>query len=161
MDIISHGLWGGIGFLKNGRKSFWISFVIGMAPDLLAFGIYFIGTLAGIHPRRNFAGSRPDISTLPKYVFTLYDLSHSIIVFIAVFLIVWFLRGKPLWELLAWGIHIVVDIPTHSQDFFPTPFLWPISDYTFPGTSWGRPEIFFPNLGALAVVYALMFFFFI
>ncbi len=157
MDIISHGLWGGAAFIKNGRKSFWLAFVIGMLPDLLAFGIYFLGTIVGIHPRQHFGG-RPDLASIPRYVYSLYDASHSIIVFTSVFMITWAVRGKPLWELIAWGIHIIVDIPTHSEEFFPTPFLWPVSRYTFPGISWGNPKIMFPNLIALAVVYIIMIF---
>jgi len=57
----------------------------------------------------------------------------------------------------AWGLHILMDIPTHSTDFFPTPFLWPFSGYRVDGISWGHPYIFFPNVVVLIVLYILFF----
>ena len=37
MDIVSHGLWGSIAFGRKSRSSFWMAFVIGMAPDIFSF----------------------------------------------------------------------------------------------------------------------------
>ena len=39
MDIVSHGLWGAIAFGRKSRSSFWLAFLIGLAPDLFSFGI--------------------------------------------------------------------------------------------------------------------------
>ena len=46
MDILSHGLWGAIAFGRRNRPSFWLAFVIGLAPDLLSFGILWMGRYA-------------------------------------------------------------------------------------------------------------------
>ena len=35
--------------------------------------------------------------------------------------------------MLVWPMHIIVDFFTHSLEFFPTPILWPVSDYRFDG----------------------------
>lgn len=51
--------------------------------------------------------------------------------------------------MLAWGVHILVDIPTHSYRFYPTPFLWPLSGWKFNGFSWGTPWFIVVNYGAL------------
>lgn len=83
----------------------------------------------------------------------MYDLTHSLVTFTLVFGAVWWWRRRPFLPLAAWGLHILVDMPTHDSSFFPTPFLWPISDYTVPGISWGQPMIFFPNLALLAAAY--------
>ena len=103
---------------------------------------------------------------IPAYVFQLYDISHSLVVFSFAFLLVWAIRKNlpvpqgssrqtgPLWEMLAWGFHIVMDIFTHSDAFFPTPFLWPISDFHVNGMSWGQPQIFISNVTLLAILYA-------
>ena len=40
MDIISHGLWGGIAFGRKRRSLFWWSFGFGVMPDLFSFGIF-------------------------------------------------------------------------------------------------------------------------
>jgi hypothetical protein len=47
----------------------------------------------------------------------------------------------------------VLDIFTHDIQFFPTPFLWPISDFHVNGHMWGTPEIFIPNVMVLAGLY--------
>jgi hypothetical protein len=62
---------------------------------------------------------------------------------------------KPLWEFSAWGLHVLYDIPFHERRFFPTPFLWPVSSYTFDGISWGHPLVFIPNVTALALLAAI------
>ncbi len=47
MDIVSHGLWGGAAFGRKNKKSFWVAFLFGVLPDLLAFGPFFIGIQSG------------------------------------------------------------------------------------------------------------------
>ena len=66
----------------------------------------------------------------------------------------WLIRRKPLLEMGAWALHICMDIFTHSTAFFPTPFLWPVSDVHFDGMPWSTPIIFIPNVVLLAVLYA-------
>ncbi|HEY7531274.1 MAG TPA: hypothetical protein VH681_00670, partial [Nitrospiraceae bacterium] len=66
----------------------------------------------------------------------------------------WLLLRRPLWGLSAWGLHVLVDIPTHSFAFFPTPFLWPLSTWKFDGWQWMTPTILVPNYVLLALLYA-------
>lgn len=153
MDIISHGLWGGAAFGRKNKKNFWTAFAIGMLPDLLAFTGPFITNLFGITSGPHYSNGRPDAATIAPYVYSIYNFSHSLVIFGVIFLAVWALRKKPLWLLGAWGLHILVDIPTHGVSFFPTPFLWPVSNFHVNGINWGNPIIFFPNLILLAVVY--------
>lgn len=157
MDILSHGFWGGVAFGRKSRLSFWTAFLFGVLPDLLAFGPLFVwmiiqwmflgGTVIHPEPGNGYAN-------IPKYVFSVYDVTHSLIVFFTAFLLVWAIRKKPLWEMSAWGFHVFLDIFTHDKSFFPTPFLWPFSNYGFSGISWGHPIIFFPNVALLALLYA-------
>lgn len=158
MDILSHGLWGGITLGRSSRKSFWTAFPFGMAPDLFSFGLVFAGgvLLHGLEFFRGM-GHPPDASLIPGYVYTLYNLTHSLLVFAMVFALVWLLRGKPLLEMGAWGLHLVMDIFTHSVAFFPTPFLWPVSNAHFDGLPWVDPLIYVPNVLLLAVLYAWFF----
>ena len=69
----------------------------------------------------------------------------------------WVVFRTPIWESFAWGLHIIFDIFTHSYRFFPTPFLWPISDVKVNGWPWGMPAIFIPNVILLALLYAWFF----
>lgn len=101
MDILSHGLWGGIAFGRRSRPSFWLAFVIGLAPDLLSFGILWIAVALGMAEKPDFSHGTPPESMIPQYVHALYEVTHSFVVFLLVFLLVWYLRKRPLWELAA------------------------------------------------------------
>lgn len=157
MDIISHGLWGGAAFGRKKKKDFWPAFIIGMMPDAFSFGLFTIMAILGLVSGPEWKNGIPDPSLIPSYIHYLYNITHSLIIFAAVFLFVWFIRKKPLWILGTWGLHILIDIPSHSSEFFPTPFLWPISDFKVSGIGWGNPEIFLPNVILLAIIYAWFF----
>src|SRR6266568_98541 len=137
MDIISHGLWGGVTVGRKSRRSFWTAFCFGVAPDLFAFGPMFANRMF-IHGLDflNKLGKPPDASSIPAYVHGVYNVTHSLVVFAVAFAVVWLIRRKPLLEMGAWALHICMDIFTHSTAFFPTPF------------------IFIPNVVLLAVLYA-------
>ncbi len=153
MDIISHGLYGGVAFGRNSKISYWKAFFFGVAPDLSSFGILFALSILSIASGPDFSDGPPDPASIPQYVHSLYNVTHSLIVAFTVIGMVWLVRGKPLLELFAWPLHIMVDIPTHSSDFFPTPFLWPISNFHVDGISWGMPYIFISNIALLIVLY--------
>jgi len=114
MDILSHGLWGGIAFGRKTRRDYWWSFGFGIMPDLFSFGIFTLMRILGRASGPDFGNGLPDMSLIPSYVDSLYNITHSILIFSIVFGAVWFLRRKPFLPMLAWGLHILVDIPTHS-----------------------------------------------
>ena len=153
MDILSHGLYGGAAFGRKSKPKYWLAFFFGIAPDLFSFGIFSASVWFGFAHGLEWRMGPPDPSLIPQYVHQLYNITHSFITFTLAFFLVWALLKRPAWEMLAWGLHVAMDIFTHSDKFFPTPFLWPISDYTFNGVSWSQPAIFFPNVALLALVY--------
>ena len=153
MDIVSHGLWGSLAFGRKNRGSFWLAFGIGLAPDLFSFGVLWAAATLGLSPKPDFSHGIPPESSIPPYVHHLYDVTHSFVVFLAVFALLWLLAKRPVWELGAWGLHVLVDIPTHSFAFFPTPFLWPLSDWKFDGWQWSQPVILIPNFTVLFLLY--------
>jgi hypothetical protein len=97
----------------------------------------------------------PNISEFPRYAQTFYNCTHSLVVFTLVFVATWIASRRVFLPLLAWGLHVLIDIPTHTIDLFPTPFLWPLSDFKLDGIAWNRPGIFIPNVVLLIVVYGL------
>ncbi len=149
MDTLSHGLWGSFAFGRRSKKSFLLAFLFGIAPDLFSFGPFFVGSVFGLFTRPPFSSTPPPENAIPFFVHLLYRPTHSFIIFAAAFFIVWLIRQKPLWEMSAWGLHVLYDIPFHEQRFFPTPFLWPVSSYTVDGVSWAHPLVFIPNVAAL------------
>ncbi len=155
MDILSHGLWGGIIWGRKNRKSFWLSFLFGISPDLFSFGIF---TFARVLQMEGGGFGKPELASIPNYVHTLYDITHSYIVFSVVFLLVWAILKRPLWEMTAWAFHIFLDMFTHSARFFPTPIVWPFSDTSIDGVPWSEPQIFFTNVFFLVLIYGVFWY---
>lgn len=154
MDFVSHGLWGSITFGRKNRSSFCLAFAIGMAPDLFSFGVLYVAATFGLSSKPDFSHGTPPESTIPQYVHHLYNVTHSFVIFLAVFFLVWLFLKRPVWELGAWGVHVLADVPLHSYAFFPTPVLWPLSDWKFDGWQWMTPVIIVSNYVLLAVCYA-------
>lgn len=121
MDIISHGLWGSLAFGRTNKLQFLLAFLIGIAPDLFSFGLYSLLIWLGVERGVSWSGGPPPVSAIPEYVAVLYNLTHSLIIFLAVFGLVYLFTRRPIVILLAWPLHILVDIFTHSLEFFPTP----------------------------------------
>jgi hypothetical protein len=153
MDIISHGLWGGIAVGRKSRRDWWTSFAFSVAPDALSFGIFTVLAVLGLSAHPDWQSSAPDLSLIPAYVSVLYDITHSLVTFFVAFGIVWLIRRKPYLPMLAWAFHIILDIFTHSVEFFPTPYLWPFPFSPVDGISWGHPYIWYPNVALLAILY--------
>ncbi len=158
MDIISHGLWGGVGFGRRNKRIFWLAVLFGMLPDLLSFGIFTVASMLGINTRPDWAAGPPPMELIPEYVHVLYNITHSLVTFGVVFFLLWWLARTYATPFSAYGFAVLLDIPTHSTDFFATPFLWPLSSYKFDGMSWSEPFIFFPNLVLLISAYVMWYF---
>lgn len=154
MDTLSHGLWGGITVGTKSRRDYWVAFLCGVLPDLIPFGWTFVNLFLGLDHRRF---GPPDASAIPSYVDQLYNITHSFVIFGVVFGIIWLFRKKPYLPMLGWLFHILLDMPTHSGAFFPTPIFWPLSSVHVNGTPWITPWIFISNWVALALLYGFWF----
>ena len=155
MDIISHGLWGGAALGRKSRRTYVVVFGLSLLPDLLAEGVMFSLAFLKLEGMPSLENGHPNIADFPVYAQNFYNMTHSLLIFITLFFIIWVMRKKPFYPLTAWAIHILIDIPTHSLKLFPTPFLWPISAYRFDGISWDNPIIMIPNILLLGAVYGI------
>ena len=144
VDVLAHGLWGGALFGRRTRWQWRGAFLLGAAPDLLAFGPFFISQFGG-------SGWRD----FPPYVHLSYSVTHSLVVWAIMAGSVWYFRKKFPWILGAWGLHILFDIPLHELSFFPTPYLWPLPTPLVNGARWAQPAVMIPNYLALVVTYTL------
>ena len=122
MDIISHGLWGSIAFGRSNKKNFWLAFLFGSLPDFFSFGILWITILLGMQSRALWSSDLPPMEAIPRYVHQLYNVTHSFVIFAIAFAVMYAILRKPLWPMAAWGLHVVLDMFTHSKEFFATPF---------------------------------------
>ena len=144
MDTLSHALYGK--GLFGYKKYRWYSFFFGIIPDIFSFGIYFIYLIVF----SEFEFGRPSREELPYWVYDLYDISHSMVTALIFIAIAYKINKDFAWPMLAWPMHIIVDFFTHSIEFFPTPILWPISDYRFDGV----PSVSYTHL-TLPTIYSV------
>ena len=173
MDTFSHGLWAGAlakGLnQREGKRhvNVWATALWGVFPDIFAFGIPFVWILwSVVFGDASFSdfGGRPRLSeptsggavVLYQFSHVLYNMSHSLIVFAGVFFAVWVHFKQARLELLGWLLHILMDVPTHTYAFFPTPVFWPILDWKFDGFSWSQPWFMVLNYSLLLLAYALL-----
>ena len=146
MDYFSHGLWSYLIFSKS--KNPWLAVLFGLLPDSLSWMIFFFYNLI----MNGFKFGPPVLNGVPEWVFTLYGMSHSLVVVMVVFLIVYiFIKRIPIY-IWAWPAMIIFDVLTHTADFLPTPFLWPISNFAFPGISWGSRWFFISNWSLMIIL---------
>jgi hypothetical protein len=153
MDFFAHGFWSFLLFHRQ-RWKYWAIF-FGMLPDISSWFIFSIYNM--ITNSVQWGAGHPDFSGVPNWTWTLYGLSHSVIVFMVVFALLYLIFRKIKWVIFPWLVHILLDIPTHSREFLPTPFLWPISTWHFPGFSWGQRWFMILNYSLLALGYTYFF----
>ncbi len=149
MDTLAHGLWTYAIFHKT--KSSKLAVLFGVLPDLISFTPFFITRIIS----NQFKG-RPNSAGIPNFITSSYNFTHSLIIAIVAIILITLIMRKFYTFLLGWPLHILIDIPTHETTFFPTPFLYPISDLRISGISWGRPEMLAVNYLTLALVYAFL-----
>ena len=152
MDTFSQAIWGRGLFGYRGYPG-WALFW-GAAPDLFSFGILFFIRMVTFE----FSVGKPPIETIPWWVFINYDISHSFISAFIVIAMVWRVNKPFAFAMLGWPFHICLDFPFHSKEFFPSKLLWPLTDFSFDGIPWNRPEIWFPNLAGIGLLFAWRYF---
>lgn len=147
MDTFSHALWGyGLfGFRGHAR----LALLFGALPDLLSFGLLLVIRIS----TGDFYFGKPDLDSIPGWTFIIYDFTHSLIIAgLAITLVAIKWRAIS-YAMLAWPFHILLDIPFHSAEFFPTKMLWPLSSFTIDGISWATPWIWYSNLAGLLLLF--------
>lgn len=145
MDILSHSLWG-YGFF--GQKRPWTALAFGGMPDMVSFGLFALIRLVN----GNYVYGKPPLAIIPAWCFLLYDLSHSLLIAGLVCFLFFRTHRSLAFAMLAWPFHILIDIPFHSRHYFPTKFLYPLSDYFYDGVAWNSAEVWLPNVAGVIVV---------
>ena len=171
MDVFAHALWAGAGVLLAQRR--WAiaqrvattTVALAVAPDIphllpiVGWSIFGAGTVANVEDYAISApGQEPAVPLLVEWMsHNLHCVTHSAIVAGVVSLLLW-IWLKSLWiPLLGWWSHIVIDVFTHSVDYYPSPVLWPITRQGFDGVAWNTPTFMTLNYLALGAVYAWLF----
>jgi membrane-bound metal-dependent hydrolase YbcI (DUF457 family) len=148
MDTFSHALWGKglFGYRGYGK----VAIFFGAMPDLSSFGLLFI---VNLFSQRTQKFGPPSIETIPSWLFFNYDLTHSFITAFFCILIIYFFNKSIAFAMLAWPFHILLDFPFHSKSYFPTKLFYPISSFSFDGIPWSNPEVWFPNIAGIIILF--------
>jgi hypothetical protein len=164
MDIIAHTLWAGVGvaLLRRRRpvplRTAAATVCLAALPDvlhLLPIVAWWVFGTGGLNVVLSYAvavpGQEPGLPEMVKLVsHHLHCIMHSAIVAGAVTLLLYALR-RSLWiPLLGWWLHIVIDVFTHSADYYAVPVLYPLSDFAFDGVAWNEPWMLVLNYAALS-----------
>lgn len=161
MDTLAHALWAGIGVAAARRRVpipdrlAWATVGLAVLPDLAQL----LPLLAGGGGWRtlvdySFAtpGAEPVLAPWVALLsHHLHCILHSAVMAGVASLFAWRWRRALLVPLLGWWSHIVIDVFTHSADFYPVPVLYPFTQRGFDGLAWNTPGFQWVNYGAIAV----------
>ncbi|MFM9884226.1 MAG: hypothetical protein ACKVQT_14465 [Burkholderiales bacterium] len=168
MDIFSHSLWviAGVEVARRrriitGRHYFIPSAILAALPDVihlvpvLAWALFGNGSIAGLY---SYAIALPDREpAMPAMVALtahhLHCIMHSGIVAGALTALVWLVHRRLWPPLLAWWSHILIDVFTHSDDYYPSPIFYPITYWGFDGLAWNKPALLAINYALLIVMF--------
>ena len=165
MDIVAHTLWAGLGAAWVARHrhvsrttaaatmaAAALPDVIQMLPVLAWWGVGG-GSWGAVQA---FAIAMPGQEpVMPEWLtwwsHTIHCIAHSAVIAAGVTLLVWAWR-RTLWlPLLGWWSHIVIDVFTHSADYYASPVLYPFTQRGFDGIAWITPWFMVLNYLALAL----------
>jgi hypothetical protein len=164
MDIFAHALWAGAGVTLLRRRGpvvpRTVALTLGLAalPDLLHLmpivGWWVVGS-GSFEVLRAYAVAVPGQEPAMPAIVTLLShhlhcIAHSAVVAAAATLLLWKLRGVLWFPLLGWWSHIVIDVFTHSADYYASPVLYPLTERGFDGMAWNTPWFMVLNYLALA-----------
>jgi hypothetical protein len=166
MDILAHGLWVGIAAAEWHRRRplrrSTAALAVGMAvlPDLaqlLPLVVQALSMDEGWHVLLAYSqatpGSEPALSPrVAGLTHHLHCVMHSALVAGVVTGGLWLWLGRFWLPLCGWWSHVLIDVFTHSADFYPSPVFYPLTYWGFDGLAWNTPWFMFVNYLAMAVV---------
>ncbi len=168
MDIVAHGLWAGIGvsaasrYWAIDRKTAIATVLAAMVPDVIQL-LPFVGRVLfdadGVKVLTAYVTALPGMEpALPPAVASLthhlHCIMHSAVVAGVVTALYWIVM-RSLWlPLLGWWSHIIIDVFTHSADFYPVPVFYPFTERGFDGLAWNTPWFVVANY--LVIVCAIV-----
>ena len=164
MDILAHSLWAGIGVAVLCRsrpitpRTAAATVALAALPDvlqllpILAGWALGSGSWATVQAYANaLPGQEPALpANVELLSHHLHCIMHSAVVAGVVSWLVWGLLRAGWLPLLGWWSHIVIDVFTHSADYYAVPVLYPFTERGFDGIAWNQPWMLALNYAAIA-----------
>jgi hypothetical protein len=159
MDILAHGLWVGVGAAwmhrhrRLDRRTTALAVALAVVPDLaqllpLVYLALFSpdGWTVLLAYANALPGYEPAMSPIvTKLTHHLHCVMHSALVAGVVTAISWVWLRQFWIPLLGWWSHILIDVFTHSADFYPSPIFYPVTNWGFDGIAWNTPWFMVAN----------------
>ena len=167
MDVFSHGLWAaaaGTYLGRSGRASRRMvaaTVALGVAPDVIqmlpaiAWGATLADPLAFLYAHITATpGAEPEMPAVAHaWSHHLHCVFHSVVVLGLVTALVAWRRRALLPVLAGWWLHIALDVPTHSRDYYAVPLFYPLTYWGVDGVDWNTPWVMVVNYAALAAAF--------
>ena len=167
MDLLAHALWAGAGaglarrHGKVPKTAVAPIVVLAVLPDLLQYVPGIIGILTGAttpDALLAYARAGPDEQsllppTISLFAHHLHCLMHSIVVAAGVTFVAWLLFRQRAVILAGWWSHILIDVFSHSAEYYAVPVFYPFTYRGFDGLAWNTPAFFVINYTLLAAVF--------
>ena len=168
MDILAHAMWAAAGAailrrkVNISEKSLYGIVLLAVLPDVLPliplFGWVAVGD-GSIQAVPGYLlaapGTEPVLPPIVQYLtHHLHCTTHSAIVAGGVSLLLSIFNRQWCIPLLGWWSHIIIDVFSHSNDYYPAPVLYPITYRGFDGIAWNGTTFMLLNylvLGALCI----------
>ncbi len=165
MDILAHALWAGTGValarrrMPIARATAALTITLAALPDILhllpilGWWAFSDGTWATLRAYvLAVPGQEPLLPPLVELgSHHLHCIMHSAVVAGGVTMLMWTLRRSLCFALLGWWSHIVIDIFTHSAQYYAVAVLYPFSEWAFDGLAWNTPWFMVLNYVALGI----------
>jgi len=157
MDILSHVLISNLVYKELPTTARWLAIVMGVFPDFVSF----IGILNIEFAKKLLFFKRIPTAYFPRYVLFFYDVTHSLLFWLATWMFFYFVLN---WALAAvvvssWGLHIVIDIFTHnSKSNLAARIFWPLSNWHFDGFIYTTKKFMITSYIILAILYLIFYF---
>lgn len=166
MDILAHGLWVGIGAVwmhrhrRLDRRTTVLAVAWAVVPDLaqllpLVYQALFSpdGWTVLLAYANALPGHEPEMSpAVMELTHHLHCVTHSALVAGVVTAISWTWLKRLRVPLLGWWLHIVIDVFTHSAEFYPSPVFYPVTYWGFDGIAWNTPWFMVANYLTMLIV---------
>jgi len=170
VDIISHGLWAGAAGewlrRRSNRTEKTVAWTVafGVAPDLVWVVPVTAWSLFQPDPWRIVSeyimatpGNEPQLPAMVNAVtHHAHCFMHSAIIALVATALARWLKPALLIPLTGWWLHIAIDVPTHSSDYYAVPFLYPITYEGVDGVAWTTPWLLVLNYAVLGLIYWLL-----
>jgi len=149
MDIFAHALWAGAGvtlarrYWPIPRRAAVLTVALAVAPDAphmlpsVGWSLFGSGSAAAV---KGYAmalpGHEPAMPQLVElFSHTLHCIALSAIIAAVVTLMMWAWMRSFWVPLFGWWSHVIIDVFTHSADYYPSPVLYPITRQGFDDAS--------------------------